>query len=94
MVFVRGMQFFTESGSGGVAGKAFGGHRKADLVERNASVVLRSVLRRILDFEKTPDTNLEGDNAGKLHVEPSWEPSWEPRFRPRELASSSKFGGF
>ena len=48
-VFVRGMRFFTESGSSGVARKAFGGHRKADLVERNASVVLRAGLVQIRD---------------------------------------------
>ena len=51
---MRGMQFFTESGSSGVAGKAFGGHRKADLVERNASVVLRAVLRQIRDSSTIP----------------------------------------
>ena len=39
--------FLTESESFGVAGAACGGHRKADLVERNASVVLRAGLVQI-----------------------------------------------
>ena len=47
-MFVRGMQeISSKEESFGVAGAACGGHREADLVERNASVVLRAGLVQI-----------------------------------------------
>ena len=41
--------FLTESESPGVAGATFGGHRKADLVERNPAVALSAAVMEIRD---------------------------------------------
>ena len=41
--------FLMESESPGVAGATFGGHRKADLVERNPAVALSAAVMEIRD---------------------------------------------